>query len=461
MTVLHQDIGDAFGMFGGDTSAGSLGRWLPVNSSIPVSGSRSRCGPTMRPVGRSRPSAPSRASRKSFYELRKRAKTEGPAAVLEPRSRRPRASPSKLTDEVKVRAVGVRAALEASGSDHGPISVHGKMRAMSLDPVPSTASLARIFREASVARLEPRKKPRAAWRRFVYPAPNACWQLDATEYVLARGRKCVIFQLIDDHSRYALTSHVAWSETAAAAIVMFDRAVSAHGVPQRLLSDNGLALNPSRRGLLGQLVVRVMALGVEPITGKPYKPTTQGKYERFHQTLFRYLNKQPLAADLAELQAQVDTFDHVYNTERPHQGLPGRVTPQVAWQARARAEPPRPTRERFERPTARRPQPAPVPSDLPADTVVKTLSSAGVFTLNKVFYKVGQRHGFQHVLVITDGDKIAVTDLHGEILIEHTRPAPDPTRTRHHLRRQWPTRRPPHEPRNVTEVLRHQLSPMS
>ena len=78
--------------------------------------------------------------------------------------------------------------MEASGLDHGPISVHDKMHAMGLDPVPSTASLARIFREAGVARLEPRKKPRSAWRRFVYPAPNACWQLDATEYVLTGGR---------------------------------------------------------------------------------------------------------------------------------------------------------------------------------------------------------------------------------------------------------------------------------
>ena len=119
---------------------------------------------------------------------------------------------------------------------------------MGLDPVPSVASLARIFREAGVARLEPRKKPRSAWRRFVYPAPNACWQLDATEYVLTGGRKCVIFQLIDDHSRYAVASHVASGETSKDAIAVFDKAVAAHGVPQRLLSDNGLALNPSRRG---------------------------------------------------------------------------------------------------------------------------------------------------------------------------------------------------------------------
>jgi hypothetical protein len=81
-------------------------------------------------------------SRKSFYELRKRAKTDGPAAVLEPRTRRPKSSPSTLSDEVKNQAVAVRAALEASGLDHGPISVHEKMHAMGLEQVPSTASLA-------------------------------------------------------------------------------------------------------------------------------------------------------------------------------------------------------------------------------------------------------------------------------------------------------------------------------
>lgn len=37
---------------------------------------------------------------------------------------------------------------------------------------------------------------------------------------------------------------------------------------------------------------------------QPYKPTTQGKNERFHQTLFRYLDKQPWVESLAELRAR-------------------------------------------------------------------------------------------------------------------------------------------------------------
>jgi transposase InsO family protein len=184
--------------------------------------------------------------------------------------------------------------LEQSGLDHGPISVHEKMRDLGMTPVPSTGALARIFRDANVARAEPRKKPRASYRRFVYPAPNACWQLDATDHVLTGGRTCVIFQLLDDHSRYAVASHVASGETAEGAIAVVKKAIAAHGVPQRLLSDNGVALNPSRRGVVGQLVAYVT------------------------QTLFRWLDKQPIAATLEQLQEQVDRFDIIYNTERPH-----------------------------------------------------------------------------------------------------------------------------------------------
>ena len=57
-------------------------------------------------------------SRKSFYELRKRAKVEGPAAVLEPRSRRPRSSPSKLSR--RGQGAGRGGAGRAGGVRAGP-----------------------------------------------------------------------------------------------------------------------------------------------------------------------------------------------------------------------------------------------------------------------------------------------------------------------------------------------------
>lgn len=148
--------------------------------------------------------------------------------------------------------------------------------------------------------------------------------------------------------------------------------------------------------------------------------------DRFHQTLFRYLDKQPLANTLAELQARVDAFDDIYNNERPHHGLPGRVTPRTAWEATPKAEAPRPQPNSpwFAPPAPRQTRTAPQPEDPPTATRVMTLSTAATVMLAGVRYKVDGRLACEQVLVVTDGDTITVADLDGEVLIEHTRPAP-------------------------------------
>jgi integrase-like protein len=70
----------------------------------------------------------------------------------------------------------------------------------------------------------------------------------------------------------------------------------------------------------------------------PGPPQTCGKVERFHQTLKRWLAKQPAAGTVSQLQAQLDRFRHYYNTRRPHRAL-GRRTPAEALAARAKAAP--------------------------------------------------------------------------------------------------------------------------
>jgi hypothetical protein len=47
--------------------------------------------------------------------------------------------------------------------------------------------------------------------------------------------------------------------------------------------------------------------------------------------------------------------------------------------------------------------------------------------VDRGFYEIGVEHGLKQVLVVTDGDDIAITDFDGEILAEHTRPAPGVT----------------------------------
>jgi len=283
----------------------------------------------------------------------------------------------------------------------------------------------------------------------------------------------VIFQLIDDHSRYALASHVAWGETSEAAIAVFDEAVTAHGVPQRLLSDNGIALNPSRRGLLGQLVVHVMALGVEPITGKPYKPTTQGKNERFHQTLFRYLDKQPLTETLDALQAQIDTVDHIYNTQRPTKAcqaashLYAEPKPGIPQVRRPPGRPPRRPRRHAPPATSSAVPPAsPDPPRRRYSSTCPTTPSSRADQRRRVLPRQGPVPGRRPVQ-LPAGPRHHQRQQHRRHDHSHQPRRRDPhrahpTRTRHRLRRQrQTTRTTQRRPQTVTEVLRHQLSPMS
>lgn len=407
MTVLDQDIGDGSGVLGGDTSAARLGGMSahePVDPRVRLEISR---WPADAPRGAVTAfCAEHSISRKTFYLLRRRGVLEGPAAVLVPKSRRPHHSPTRIGEDVKQQVLAVRAALEESGWDSGPISVFDKMTSMGLEP-PSIASLGRIFREKGAARAEPKKKPRSAFRRFVYPAPNACWQLDATEYVLAGGRTCVIFQLEDDHTRVAVASHVAHAETSEGAVAVFRKGIAARGVPQRLLTDNGAALNPIRQGQLSQLVAYANSLGVETITGKPGKPTTQGKNERFHQTLFRWLDAQPIAKTIKELQKRVDHFDMLYNTQRPHQALRDRMTPQQAWDATPVAPAPDPTR--FSKRTG---------------STTRVVQKHGDISLRGARFQLGYEYAGTEVTIIWDATKLTIFDAHGTQIIEHAWPAP-------------------------------------
>ena len=220
---------------------------------------------------------------------------------------------------------------------------------------------------------------------------------------------------------------------------MVEKGIAAHGVPQRLLTDNGAALNPSRRGVLGQLVTYVRALGVEPITGKPYKPTTQGKNESFHQTLFRYLDKQPIADTLEQLQAQVDAFDIIYNTERPHQALPGRITPQAAWDATPKADPPRPNPYSGRSPLDGHPRQRP--------RSTRIVHPNGSVTISRIFSTSASPCAGRHPTSSEDLDPILIFDDRGTLITTTPGPPPGPKR-----RQRQATRITAKNP-SVTDVL--------
>ena len=122
-------------------------------------------------------------------------------------------------------------------------------------------------------------------------------------------------------------------------MVSFHEAAGAHGLPASLLTDNGAVFTAVPRGD-GRCAIELetAALGIRYLHSSPYHPQTCGKVERFHQTLKRWLQKQPRARSLQELQAQLDQFRVYYNTVRPHRAI-GRRTPGEAFAARPKATP--------------------------------------------------------------------------------------------------------------------------
>jgi transposase InsO family protein len=232
--------------------------------------------------------------------------------------------------------VAIRAELIKEGFDGGPISVRHAMLARGL-PAPSRSSLARVFTRHGVVVPNPRKRPKAD-RRFTYPAPNDCWQLDGFDHPLADGTVVTVLQVIDDHSRRVLASRAAPGERSVDVQAVLAAAISRVGVPQRFLSDNGAALNPARRGQRGMVQTWLRAQGVQTISSTPGHPQTQGKSERHHQTSQRWLAARPAATSLADLQRLLDQLEDAYN-QRPHQSL-GMLTPLQAWAATPVGPPP-------------------------------------------------------------------------------------------------------------------------
>jgi transposase InsO family protein len=213
----------------------------------------------------------------------------------------------------------------------------------------------------------------------------------------------------------AIASHVTRTETASGALAVVKKGIKAYGVPQRLLSDNGIALNPSRRGFQGQLVTYLESLGVTPITGKPGKPTTQGKNERFHQTLFRYLDKQELATTTEELQVQIDEFDRIYNNERPHQALPGRIIPREAWDATPVIEPPRPSKVPRQSTTRAA---SPYQDEHTIDGIRTTMvRNDGTIRVRKIEFRIGAKYAGQTAYVKTTEKNIEFFDAIGTMLV--------------------------------------------
>ena len=347
-------------------------------------------------------------SRSWLFRLLARYKQGGLGAV-EPRSRRPKSSPTRTPAEVQQVIVELRQELVRLGVDAGAQTIAHHL-AMRLGSAPSRSTIWRILKAQGLITPEPHKRPKSSWNRFQAELPNQLWQADATHWRLANGAEVEILNLIDDHSRFCLASVAYPTIKAADVLEVFTTAGQSYGYPARFLTDNAAVFSGAPRKGRVALESELDRLGIVSSHSSPYHPQTCGKVERFHQTLKLYLAKQAAAESIAHLQLQLDAFRTIYNQHRPHRALDGR-TPLQAFHARLKASPSatqpqldyRIRRDRL---------------DAHGKVTVRYLSR-----LRHIYVSYRQRG--QPVMLLVAGDHIRVTAEDGALLRELTL---DPTR---------------------------------
>ena len=348
-------------------------------------------------------------ARSWVYTLLARYEAEGEAA-FEPRSRRPKSSPGVTAPGTVELIIRLRKELAGQGLDAGPQTIAWHLEQNHQVKV-SPATVSRYLARQGLVTPGPSKRPKSSYIRFAAEMPNECWQSDFTHYPLADGADTEILTWLDDHSRYALSLTAHHRVTGPAVLLAFRAACEQHGTPASTLTDNGMVFTTrlsGGRGGRNALEHELRRLGIKQKNGKPNHPQTQGKAERFQQTMKNWLRAQPAQpATLADLQSLLDAFASTYNTQRPHRSLPGRATPATAYAARPKA----------------------VPGDRSADTHdrVRTdrIDNTGLVTLRHQgrLYHIGtgRRHAGTRVLLLVQDLHIRVINATtGELLRELT-----------------------------------------
>lgn len=248
---------------------------------------------------------------------------DGGYEALAPRSRRPRSCKHQTPPEIVEGIVKLRERLVREGHDAGAstIAYHLAQEMDEGTPALSVSTIWRILRREGLVTPQPQKRPHSSLIRFEAELPNEMWQTDITHWQLAGGEHVEIMNMIDDHSRLFLASQAFPTTKAQDVVDVFHKAAELHGLPACLLSDNGAVFTATPRKGKVLLQTELERLGITNKNSRPYHPQTCGKIERLHQTLKRYLTRQPAAKTLTVLQAQLNTFVHYYGCRKSSSGL--------------------------------------------------------------------------------------------------------------------------------------------
>ena len=260
-------------------------------------------------------------SEKTVRKWLTRAKATGFPTRLEDHSSRPRRQPRKTSTHLETQILVLRR--------------QRRSYAQILMALPiSKASLSRILQRHGLNRLSSLEPPKPPVLRYERATPGELLHLDIKKLgrfshpgVRATGDRShrnpgagveSLHVAIDDHSRVAFASLFP-NEKIPSVIAALHQALafySAHGIAiQAVLTDRGSAYRSHL------FATTCKNLGLQHLFTKPYRPQTNGKAERFIQTLTREW-AYARSYDSSDHRAHcLPLYLHDYNFHRPHSAL--------------------------------------------------------------------------------------------------------------------------------------------
>jgi transposase InsO family protein len=193
----------------------------------------------------------------------------------------------------------------------------------------------KVLKRAGISR--PPRSAREPANSYEWPCPGDLLHMDTSEYVRFRqpGHRVtgdrssqdrqhrdgvdIVHAIVDDHSRLAY-AEVHSDQRAATVVGFLERALAfygAHGISaRRLMTDNAWAY--ARSGAVRELLAQQR---IRHLTTKPYRPRTNGKVERFHQTMAREWAYGLVYQSHHDRTAALPHWLEHYNTGRPHSSI--------------------------------------------------------------------------------------------------------------------------------------------
>jgi len=156
--------------------------------------------------------------------------------------------------------------------------------------------------------------------------PHEMWATDASYFRVIGWGFYYMVTVMDDFSRFILSWKLQTDMTSDSFIEVLQDAVDLTGMTEVPLEDRTRLLSDNGPGYVSRSFREYLHLvGIRHILAAPFHPQTNGKIERYHQSIQANVNQVPY--DLpSNLEAAISDFVSYYNYRRYHKAL-GNVTP--------------------------------------------------------------------------------------------------------------------------------------